>query len=829
MPSPSPRDILVTNALPYANGQIHLGHLVGYIQADIWVRARRMCGDTVHFVCADDTHGTPIMLAAEKAGVTPEAFIADVQAAHERDFKAFGVEFDHFDSTNAPGNRALTEAIYARLEANGHIGRRSVQQFYDPAKGMFLPDRYVKGICPNCASADQYGDNCEVCGATYAPTELKDPRSVLSGETPQLRESEHFFFELGQFTDILREWLAGDVAVSGVKAKLQEWLDAEGGLRPWDISRDAPYFGFEIPGQPGKYFYVWLDAPIGYLSSFRTLCEANGLDFDAFTSAERNANGETEMHHFIGKDIVNFHGLFWPAVLTGSGFRTPTRLHVNGYLTVDGAKMSKSRGTFVMAKTYVDAGLPPEALRYYFATKTSGGVDDLDLSLADFVARVNSDLVGKFVNIASRCAGFINQRFNNQLSKSLPDPSLYDRFVSSLPSIIEAFARNEAAVAVRSIMSLADEANKYIDTQKPWVVSSQIEGLIGEAALKEFFEKDGWNVEVPRGAGAGYDLKLTKNGHCAVLEYKPRKIDATAAQMLASSVEGIAADKGILATSGEISQQAMAIAAENPKLIFIDAQRMSEILRSTELTHLPSTYAESLASLHDICTQGLNLFRVLATALKPIAPVLCTQAERFLRLEPQDWASANKPLLDHTIQTYTPLFTRLDPKQIDAMTEASKETLQPAAPTAGGASAPTHPGPGAVAAKAAPAPASAVGQTGAEGEKTTPTIGIDDFAKLDLRIGKVLECTFVEGSDKLLRFKLDAGDLGERQIFSGIRASYGEPEKLVGRSVVFIANLAPRKMRFGVSEGMILSAGFDGGALALLDADAGAEPGMPVR
>lgn len=718
MPSPSPRDILVTNALPYANGQIHLGHLVGYIQADIWVRARRMCGDTVHFVCADDTHGTPIMLAAEKAGVTPEAFIADVQAAHERDFKAFGVEFDHFDSTNSPGNRALTEAIYARLEANGHIGRRSVQQFYDPAKGMFLPDRYVKGICPNCASADQYGDNCEVCGATYAPTELKDPRSVLSGETPQLRESEHFFFELGQFTDILREWLAGDVAVSGVKAKLQEWLDAEGGLRPWDISRDAPYFGFEIPGQPGKYFYVWLDAPIGYLSSFRTLCEANGLDFDAFTSAERNANGETEMHHFIGKDIVNFHGLFWPAVLTGSGFRTPTRLHVNGYLTVDGAKMSKSRGTFVMAKTYVDAGLPPEALRYYFATKTSGGVDDLDLSLADFVARVNSDLVGKFVNIASRCAGFIGKHFDGRLGTSFEvgrGADLYAATLARREAIVAAYGANNAAAALRTIMEACDEANAYVADSAPWVLAKQL-----------------------------------------------------------------------------------------------DAPGHHERLQA-------------------VCTTALNLFRLLAAYLKPVLPNVSAQAEAFLDAPLAQWSDLDQPLFDHTIQTYTPLFTRLDPKQIDAMTEASKETLQPAAPTAGGASAPTHPGPGTVAAKADPAPASAVGQTGTEGEKTAPTIGIDDFTKLDLRIGKVLECAFVEGSDKLLRFKLDAGDLGERQIFSGIRASYGEPEKLVGRSVVFIANLAPRKMRFGVSEGMILSAGFDGGALALLDADAGAEPGMPVR
>ncbi len=693
------RSVLVTNALPYANGQIHLGHLVGYIQADIWVRARRMSGDTVHFVCADDTHGTPIMLAAEKAGVTPEAFIADVQAAHERDFAAFGVEFDHYDSTNSAGNRALTEAIYTRLDANGHIGRKTVQQFYDPAKGMFLPDRYIKGICPNCGSVDQYGDNCEVCGATYAPTELKEPRSVLSGETPELRESEHFFFELGQFDGFLRDWLSGDVAVSGVKAKLQEWLDAEGGLRPWDISRDAPYFGFEIPGQPGKYFYVWLDAPIGYLSSFKALCEAKGYDFDAFTKAGSDA----EMHHFIGKDIVNFHGLFWPSVLKGAGFRTPTRLHVNGYLTVNGTKMSKGRGTFIMAKTYLDSGLPSEALRYYFATKTNGQVEDVDLNLSDFVARVNSDLVGKFVNIASRCAGFISKQFDGRLGPTLDagrGAELYASTLARRAGIVDAYAANNAAAALRSIMEACDEANAYVADTAPWAMAKQ--------------------------------------------------------------------------------------------------------------TDVPG----SQERLQAVCTTALNLFRLIAAYLKPVLPTIVAQAEGFLAAPLSRWSDLDAPLLDHAIQPYTPLFTRIDPKQIDAMTEASKDSLQPTAP-------------------AAPAKADTTAPKAAEQAKPeapkSEYIGIEDFAKLDLRIGKVLECSFVDGSDKLLRFKLDAGDLGERQIFSGIRASYAEPEKLVGRSVVFIANLAPRKMRFGLSEGMILSAGFDGGALALLDADDGALPGMPVR
>ncbi|HRO26092.1 MAG TPA: methionine--tRNA ligase [Luteimonas sp.] len=682
---------LVTNALPYANGPLHLGHLVGYIQADIWVRARRMAGATVHYVCADDTHGTPIMLAAEKAGTTPEAFIAGIQVGHERDFADFSVAFDHYDSTNSDIHRKQTEAIYLALDAGGHIARRSVQQLYDPEKGMFLPDRYVKGICPNCGTPDQYGDNCEACGATYAPTDLKEPRSVLSGATPELRESEHFFFEVGHFEDFLREWLAGDVAVPGVKAKLLEWLDGEGGLRAWDISRDAPYFGFQIPGHPGKYLYVWLDAPIGYLSSFRVLCAREGLDFDAFLAPASTA----ELHHFIGKDIVNFHGLFWPAVLHGSGHRAPTRLHVNGYLTVDGAKMSKSRGTFVMARTYLDQGLHPEALRYYFAAKSSGGVDDVDLNLSDFVARVNADLVGKFVNLASRCAGFIDKRFDGRLADALPDPAMYARFVAALAPIREAYERNEPATVLRLAMALADEANRYIDEKKPWVIAKQ---------------------------------------------------------------EG--AD----------------------------------------------------AELQAVCSQGLNLFRVLAGALRPVIPGVAAQVEAFLDAPLAAWSDLDRPLLGHAIKTYSPLFTRIDPKQIDAMTEASKDTL---------AAAPATP-PAKAESKAAPSnPQSPIPNPG--------LIDIDDFTKLDLRIGKVLECGFVEGSDKLLRFLLDAGDLGQRQIFSGIRASYGEPDKLVGRSVVFIANLAPRKMRFGVSEGMILSAGFDGGALALLDVDAGALPGMPVR
>ncbi|WP_372012901.1 methionine--tRNA ligase [Pseudoxanthomonas sp. 10H] len=701
------RSALVTNALPYANGPLHLGHLVGYIQADIWVRARRMRGDTVHYVCADDTHGTPIMLAAEKAGVTPEAFIAGMQASHERDFAAFGVAFDHYDSTNSAANRELTELFYAHLDAAGHISRRNVAQFYDPAKGMFLPDRYIKGTCPNCGSADQYGDNCEVCGATYAPTDLREPKSVLSGATPEMRDSEHFFFEVGRFEAFLREWLAGDVALPGVKAKLMEWLDAEGGLRAWDISRDAPYFGFQIPGQPGKYFYVWLDAPIGYLSSFRTLCARNGADFDRFLARDSDA----ELHHFIGKDIVNFHGLFWPAVLHGAGLRAPTRLHVNGYLTVDGAKMSKSRGTFIMARTYLDVGLEPDALRYYFACKSSGGVDDLDLNLSDFVARVNSDLVGKFVNIASRCAKLLETHFGNVLwtapSLTADVDGLGDiwRKRAALLGSVAAHTHGPAAVlyaddnfaaVARNAMTAADQVNEYIAQTAPWALAR-------------------------------------------------------------------------------------------------DPARREE--------------------LHVVLSTAIQAFADIAGVLKPVVPVTVARAEAWLGVE---LAVDRRIDLDgRTLAaSYSPLFTRIDPKLIDAMTDASKDTL---------AAAPATP----AKAEAKPAEARPVAATPAA--DAPQHIGIEDFSKLDLRIGKVLECGFVDGSDKLLRFLLDAGDLGQRQIFSGIRGSYGEPEKLVGRSVVFIANLAPRKMRFGVSEGMILSAGFDGGALALLDADAGALPGMPVR
>ncbi len=715
MSAPAPKQILATHALPYANGPLHIGHLLGYIQTDVWVRAKRMAGDTVHFVAADDVHGTPIMLAAEKAGMTPEAFIQGIYDSHVRDFADFGVAHDFYYTTHSPENRELAELVYTRLREGGHIAVRSIRQLYDPVRQMFLPDRYVKGICPNCGSPDQYGDNCEVCGATYAPTDLKDPRSVLSGATPELRDSEHYFFKVGDFTELLKDWLAGKlthgeaVVHSSVAAKLKEWLDADGGVRDWDISRDAPYFGFPIPDAPGKFFYVWLDAPIGYLASFKKYCASdagakNGLNaasFDAFMqTADAGFDANAEMHHFLGKDIVNFHGLFWPAMLKGASLRTPNALHVNGYLTVNGEKMSKSRGTFVMARTYLDAGLDADWLRYYFATMLTAAPVDLDLDLKAFEERVNSHLVGKWVNIASRCAGFVHKFFDGRLAATLPEReiSLYDAAAAKLADCAVLYSACDYAAATRRIMEVADEANAYVAEKAPWL---------------------------------------------------------------------LAKDEG------------------------------------------------KREELHVACTLALNYFRLLSIWLNPVVPAIAQRARELLR---EDWTrfdAAEKPALGTAIAEFTALTTRVDPKKIEAMIEASKESLQPA-------SAPTTTGADAGDAKKKAATAAA--ETGVPG-----LISIDDFAKLDLRVGKVVVCEFVDGSDKLLRFELDAGDLGTRQIFSGIRAAYGEPEKLVGRNVVFIANLAPRKMRFGTSEGMILSAGSGGADLFLLDADAGAQPGSTVK
>jgi len=696
-----PRRLLVTHALPYANGPLHLGHMLGYIQTDIWVRAQRMMGNEVHFVAADDAHGTPIMLAAEKAGMTPEAFIAGIRASHEADFADFHFSYDHYHTTHSEENRELAELIYTRLRDAGYIAKRSIQQLYDPEKQMFLPDRYIKGTCPKCGTPDQYGDNCENCGATYAPTDLINPYSVVSGATPVLKDSEHYFFELSKFQSLLQDWFAGNytggkpVANSGVAAKLREWLD--GGLKDWDISRDAPYFGFPIPDAPGKFFYVWLDAPVGYLASFKALCERTGLKFDDFLGADSTA----EMHHFIGKDIINFHGLFWPAMLHGARMRVPTALHVNGYLTVNGAKMSKSRGTFIQARTYLDSGLNPEYLRYYFASLLNDTPVDVDLDLKAFEERVNSHLVGKWVNIASRTAGFVQKFSDGKLAASFDaeHTALWQNLLAQYEGVEALYEDGEFAELTRRFVAMADLVNGHIAGKAPWTMA-----------------KD-------------------------------------------------------------------------------EARR---------------------AELAQVCSFALAAFRLLAGILKPILPATVADAEQFLAAPIAGFADARDALHGHSIHAFEPLLARLDPKRIEAMVEASRESLGAPAPAAEPAKKKTVND----TAKPAAAPATA---------DAPATIAIDDFAKLDLRIGKVVACEFVDGSDKLLRFELDAGALGKRQIFSGIRAAYGEPEKLLGRNVVFIANLAPRKMRFGLSEGMILSAGDGGSDLFLLDADQGAQPGATVR
>ena len=696
-----PRRLLVTHALPYANGPLHLGHMLGYIQTDIWVRAQRMMGNEVHFVAADDAHGTPIMLAAEKAGMTPEAFIAGIRASHEADFADFHFSYDHYHTTHSEENRELAELIYTRLRDAGFIAKRSIQQLYDPEKQMFLPDRYIKGTCPKCGTPDQYGDNCENCGATYAPTDLINPYSVMSGATPVLRDSEHYFFELGKFESLLRDWFAGrltdgePVANGGVVAKLREWLD--GGLKDWDISRDAPYFGFPIPDAPGKFFYVWLDAPVGYLASFQALCARSGVRFDDFLAPDSRA----EMHHFIGKDIINFHGLFWPAMLHGAQLRTPTALHVNGYLTVNGAKMSKSRGTFIQARTYLDSGLNPEYLRYYFASLLNDTPVDVDLDLKAFEERVNSHLVGKWVNIASRTAGFVQKFSDGKLAASFDaeHTALWQNLLAQYEGVEALYEDGEFAELTRRFVAMADLVNGHIAGKAPWTMA-----------------KD-------------------------------------------------------------------------------EARR---------------------AELAQVCSFALAAFRLLAGILKPILPATVADAEQFLAAPIAGFADARDALHGHSIHAFEPLLARLDPKRIEAMVEASRESLGAPAPATEPAKKKTVND----TAKPAAAPATA---------DAPATIAIDDFAKLDLRIGKVVACEFVDGSDKLLRFELDAGALGKRQIFSGIRAAYGEPEKLLGRNVVFIANLAPRKMRFGLSEGMILSAGDGGSDLFLLDADQGAQPGATVR
>lgn len=697
--SGSVRRILVTNALPYANGPIHLGHLLGYIQADIWVRAMRSMGHQVTYVCADDAHGTAIMLKAQDNGVTPEQQIAQVQREHERDFLGFGVEFNHYHSTHSEENRLRAQEIYLKNRDAGHISTRPVKQLFDPEKGLFLADRFIKGTCPKCKSPDQYGDSCEVCGTTYNATELIEPRSTLSGATPVEKQSEHYFFKLPDFADYLKTWTrAPNRLPVSIANKLDEWFEA--GLNDWDISRDAPYFGFEIPDAPNKYFYVWVDAPIGYMSSFEhyahNVAKDQNTNFNDYWKKDQDASNPTELYHFIGKDIVYFHALFWPAMLEGAGYRTPTGIFVNGFLTVNGQKMSKSRGTFIKAETYLEH-LNPEYLRYYFASKLSDKVEDSDLNLDDFQLKVNSDLVGKVVNIASRCAKFINTKFENKLSALCSEPELVQSFIDAGDNIAKAYEAREFSSAIRDIMQLADKANQYIDEKKPWALA---------------------------------------------------KIDG--------------------------SEQ----------------------------------------EVQDVCSVGLNLFRQLMVYLAPVLPQLAGQAQWFFNLPSLNFSSRKHLLLDWEVQTFQPLMQRVDKTKVDAMVEASKESLAIAEPVKTTTKK--------VEQKAKPVKTAETPNALA----SIQSIGIDDFVKVDLRIAKIMDAQTVEGSDKLLQLTLDMGEAEPRNVFSGIRGVYS-PEALIGRLTVMIANLAPRKMRFGVSNGMVLAAG-NGEGIFLLSPDHGAKAGDKV-
>jgi len=676
------REILVTSALPYANGYIHLGHLVEYIQTDIWVRAMKAQGHQVTYVCADDAHGTAIMLKAEANGVTPEEQIASVKASHEADFAKFLIEFDNYHSTHSEENKQFSELIYRRLNNAGHISTKDVEQLFDPEKQLFLADRFVKGECPECASPDQYGDNCEVCGTTYDATELKNPYSTLSDATPVLKTSKHYFFDLPEFEQFLKDWTRSDERLQvSVANKLQEWFEA--GLTSWDISRDAPYFGFQIPDtpsdEPDKYFYVWLDAPVGYMASFKNLCDKRegsdqALDFDRYWAQENEH--KTEVYHFIGKDIVYFHALFWPAMLAGSEFRTPTGVFAHGFLMVNGEKMSKSRGTFIKAETYAEH-LHPEYLRYYFASKLSDKVEDINLDLEDFMQKVNSDLVGKVVNIASRSAGFIVKKYDGMLSEVCAEPELLEDITKTGDEIAAAYENREFSRAMRLIMQCADKANEYIDGKKPWSLAKQ----------------EGTEQEV-----------------------------------------------------------------------------------------------------QDVCSVAINIFRQLMVYLAPVLPELTANAKTFLNIEDLSFASRNGWLLGHKINKFKPLMQRIEEKDIEAMVEDSKASLAQAdAPAVTENNKP-----------AAKDKSPAIdANTDAE---QTDYIGIEDFAKVEMKVAKVLECNHVEGADKLLQFTLDVGEEKPRNVFSGIRKFY-EPEQLTGKKVICVTNLAPRKMKFGISEGMILSSG----------------------
>jgi len=707
------RRILVTSALPYANGPLHLGHILEAIQTDIWVRFQRLRGHECYYVCADDTHGTPVMLKAQSLGLTPEQLIEQVNQEHRRDLAGMLIDQDNFGSTHSAENEVLCDQIYLVLRQAGYIDRRSVSQAYDEKAAMFLPDRYVKGICPVCSTADQYGDSCENCGSTYTTADLKDPVSVVSGTTPVWRQSEHYFFKLSAFEKPLKSWVSSTAVQESVARKLEEWFSQ--GLKDWDISRDAPYFGFEIPDAPAKYFYVWFDAPIGYLASLTQLCARTGLKFDDFLKPDSSA----ELHHFIGKDILYFHTLFWPAVLQAAGMRRPTAVHAHGFLSINGQKMSKSRGTFITARRYLDH-FPAEYLRYYLAAKLTSGIDDLDMNLEEFATRLNSEIVGKLVNIASRCAGFISRMCGGVLAPALHDAELFETFAAAGERLAQAYEERDTALVVREIMALADRANQYIDAQKPWILA-----------------KDPANT----------------------------------------------------------------------------------------------------AAVQAVCTQGLNLFRVLMIFLQPVLPQMAAKARSFLGEDTWTWVHAASPLLGSSIETYEPLATRLDPKAVQRLIEPEAQAPTDAAAAAAATTAAVSAA--AAAQAAAPEAARVTPPSASSGASDAATlaaaaavegnsISIDEFLRVDLRIAKILSADLVSGADKLLKLRVDVGELGEREIFAGIRAAY-DPKELSGRLIVVVANLEPRKMRFGVSAGMMLAAGPGGKEIFMVSPDSGAAPGMRVK
>lgn len=676
------RRILVTSALPYANGALHIGHMLEYIQTDIWVRYQRLMGNECQWVWADDAHGTPIMLKARAEGIEPEQLIARIKSEHERDIAGFLLSPDNFHTTHSVENREMANLIYERNRDAGNIVRRTIKQLYDKEREMFLPDRFVKGICPNCGTPDQYGDNCENCSATYDATDLKDPVSQVSGTTPELRDSEQLFFALGNFSDMLREWTASGTLQPEMANKLKEWL--ESGLNDWDISRNAPYFGFEIPDAPGKYFYVWLDAPIAYIASHKNLAARTGEDWEA----SWKPGSDVELYHFIGKDIVNFHGLFWPAMLEGAGFRKPTGVFCHGFLTVDNLKMSKSRGTSITIETWLKH-LQPEYLRYYYASKLTGNVVDLNMNFDDFITRVNADLVGKVVNIASRCAGFISKRFDGRLATNYPEDRVedYRHFTSAQSIIMQYYEQREYGKAMREIMLLAEHANAYINDAEPWV-----------------------KIKDP----------------------------------------------------------------------------------------------EQAEAVQQICTIGLNYFRIIVTYLSPVLPELATKTEQFLDTT-LTLASLEQPLCDHAINRYQPMMTRVEASQVEKIMEETKASSEAQKPVTG----------------------SAGSQPDASLEPLKPEIEIGDFDKVDLRVALITDAQPVEGADKLVKLTLDIG-IESRTVFAGIKAAY-DPADLIGRRTVMVANLKPRKMRFGLSSGMVLAAGPGGSDLFILTPDDGAAAGMRVK